>query len=389
MMVMVIRGRGGAGMMMKRGIGMVQRRIRMKKMCAGAAATPTTTASGVGVGSSEWPQAGKLHLVATPIGNVKDMSPRAVEVLVGVDILLAEDTRRARRLLAALGARTEGRLRTYHEHSPASETQEIAERLANGASAALISDAGTPLLSDPGAALVRACDGHVIPVPGCSAAVTALICSGLPACPHTFLGFLPDTSSSRRRRLELFASTGATLLMFVPPHDLRNVLEDAAAVLGNDRRCCIAREMTKEHEEFYRDSLVGALREMDHGADAPSFSTEKKKDRQRHGNNTRFRGEIVLVVDGASEREMEDELTPTRAELKAHIKRLMSNSESRNDFVDNEHEGNATKVSVRHVVDHVVKELGVRKKLVYKLALEVQLARELELEKQKQDQDAP
>ena len=147
--------------------------------------------------------------------------------------------------------------------------------------------------------------------------------------------------------------------------------------------------MTKEHEEFYRDSLVGALREMDHGADAPSFSTEKKKDRQRHGNNTRFRGEIVLVVDGASEREMEDELTPTRAELKAHIKRLMSNSESRNDFVDNEHEGNATKVSVRHVVDHVVKELGVRKKLVYKLALEVQLARELELEKQKQDQDAP
>ena len=194
-----------------------------------------------------------LYLVGTPIGNLEDITLRALRVLRDADAVLAEDTRHTRRLLTRYGISQ--RLVSYHAHNEAVRRAPTMERLRAGAALALVSDAGTPAVADPGADLAAACAAEgvpVIPIPGASAPAAALIASGLPTDAFTFVGFLPPKSGARRRRLEALVNAPGSLVAFVPPHKLVATVEDAAAVLGAGRRCCVCREMTKVRRDATR-----------------------------------------------------------------------------------------------------------------------------------------
>lgn len=194
---------------------------------------------------------GKLWIVATPLGNPGDLSLRAREILSGADIILAEDTRRSGRLLAACGV-TPKRFLSLHEHNEAARVKKVHDALHAGATAALITDAGTPLISDPGFPLVRACreEGFdVSPVPGPSAPLAALSASGLPPMPFAFLGFPPRSRGDARKFFAPYAPLSLTLIFFERKDRLLPTLTIAAETLG-PREGCIAREMTKTHEEF-------------------------------------------------------------------------------------------------------------------------------------------
>lgn len=200
-----------------------------------------------------------LYVVSTPIGNLMDLSHRAVEVLGSVSIVYAEDTRRTRALLERFEISTP--LRSLTEHNEPSRTREILDRLAAGASVALVSDAGTPLVSDPGTRLVRAVieeGGVVVPVPGASAVLAALVASGLPAVPFHFLGFLPKKGGDRAAALDRIAGADATVVLFESPARLDRLLQDLEAVCGPDRELAVGREITKLHEEFVRGTLAEA-----------------------------------------------------------------------------------------------------------------------------------
>lgn len=202
---------------------------------------------------------GRLYVVATPLGDVTDLSPRAARVLGDADVILAEDTRRTGLLLKRLGISAKGFL-SLHEHNEQTRREWVLGLLSQGKALALVSDAGTPLLSDPGYLVVRACReaGYaVVPVPGPSAVAAALSVAGLPPYPFTFLGFLPRKTSDIRRLFEKHAATGVTLVFFERKSRLGKALAVAAGVLG-DRECVVAREMTKTFEEF----LTGRLAAM-------------------------------------------------------------------------------------------------------------------------------
>lgn len=193
----------------------------------------------------------RLFVVATPLGNLGDISARARETLAAADLVLAEDTRRAGLLFKHLGLDAPSFL-SLHEHNETSRIPEVLARLEEGQTIALVSDAGTPLIADPGYRLVRACReaGHLVsPIPGPSAVAAALSASGLPPYPFVFLGFLPRSSGERRKTMEPYASLKATLVFFERLSRLPAALEDAHAVLGK-REVCVARELTKLHEEF-------------------------------------------------------------------------------------------------------------------------------------------
>jgi 16S rRNA (cytidine1402-2'-O)-methyltransferase len=224
---------------------------------------------------------GTLYVVATPIGNLADTTARAVEVLESVDAIAAEDTRRTRKLLSHFGIRTP--LVAFHEHNEERASHRIVRRLAHGDDIALVSDAGTPLVADPGYRLVvRAVrEGiPVVPVPGASARTAALSVAGLPPMPFYFAGFLPRRSAARRRKLEELAGLRATLVFYESPHRIAACLADMAQVLG-DRDAAIARELTKVHEEIVRGGLLGLA--------------EAGRDRS-------WKGEIVVLVSGAPRR---------------------------------------------------------------------------------------
>lgn len=200
---------------------------------------------------------GKLWVVATPLGNVDDLSPRGRDVLTDADVILAEDTRRAGMLFKRLGLERHGRLMSFFEHNEDKRLPKVLKFLEDGLHVALISDAGTPLLSDPGYTLVRACreEGYpVSPVPGPSAPVVALSASGLPPLPYTFLGFMPRKKTQTEKLLATHRDTGATLVLFERKSRLKGTLEIARDILG-DREFCVARELTKEYEEFLRGNL--------------------------------------------------------------------------------------------------------------------------------------
>ncbi len=197
-----------------------------------------------------------LWIVATPLGNAGDLSPRARDVLGGVDMVLAEDTRRAGLLFKRLGIESKGFVSLF-EHNEEKRVPLVLKALEQGQDIALISDAGTPLLSDPGYQLVRAvldAGFKVSPVPGPSAAATALCACGLPPQPFTFLGFLPRGESRAKKLLAAHGATGATLVFLERKSRLKKSLETAFNVLG-DREFCLAREMTKDYEEFIRGNL--------------------------------------------------------------------------------------------------------------------------------------
>ncbi len=199
---------------------------------------------------------GTLYVVATPLGNLADLSQRAREILCSVDLVAAEDTRRSRTLLSHAGARAP--MVSVHAHAPAGHAAKVLSALAEGRIVALLTDAGTPGISDPGADLVRAAraaGATVVTVPGPTAVAAALSVSGLSADRYTFVGFLPRTGAPRRRLLERIAASEWTVVVFEAPNRTVKLLEDLAAVLGADRDAAVARELTKVHEECRTGTL--------------------------------------------------------------------------------------------------------------------------------------
>lgn len=234
--------------------------------------------SGAGASASATP-AGVLHVVSTPIGNLGDMSARAIEVLSGVSVILAEDTRHSRVLADRFGIRTP--MQSYHEHNEAAVTPRLIERLVAGESMALITDAGTPLVSDPGARLVRAAIDaglRVSPVPGASALLSALVAAGIAADRFTFFGFLPRKGADRTRTLAEVAALEHTAVLYEAPGRTAETLRALAAAGAGARRVAVARELTKQFEEFRR----GTVDEL-----------------ATYYEETEPRGEVVLVVEGA------------------------------------------------------------------------------------------
>jgi 16S rRNA (cytidine1402-2'-O)-methyltransferase len=226
----------------------------------------------------EAPRPGTLYLVATPIGNLEDISLRALRVLREVALIAAEDTRHTRKLLAHEAIHTP--LLSLHEHNERARIPELIARLLAGESVALVSDAGTPLVSDPGTGLVAAAVEagiRTVPVPGPSALLPALVVSGLPTVPVTFLGFLPAAAGDRKRALEAARALGHTVVLYEAPHRVLATLRALEEAWGN-RRVAVARELTKVHEEVFRGRLSEAI---------------------QHFSRTRPRGEFTLVVEGA------------------------------------------------------------------------------------------
>jgi 16S rRNA (cytidine1402-2'-O)-methyltransferase len=227
-------------------------------------------------------KAGVLYVVATPIGNLGDISARAREILAGVGAIAAEDTRHSAHLLRELGL--ERPLVSLHEHNERARAAELVGRLRAGESIALVSDAGTPLISDPGYLLLQAAleaGITVSPVPGPSAAIAALSASGLPSDRFCFEGFLPSRAIARRRRLAELAADTRTLVIYEAPHRIAACLADLAVACGETRRACVARELTKHFETFYR----GSLGELALAA---------------KGDENMARGESVVLVEGAA-----------------------------------------------------------------------------------------
>lgn len=249
-----------------------------------------------------------LYVVATPLGNLQDLTARAVEVLQSVDTVAAEDTRRSGVLLAHAGASP--RLLSFHAHSPARRTETLLAILDEGRDVALVSDAGTPLISDPGSELVQAvrAAGHaVVPVPGPSAVTAALSAAGLGGDRYLFLGFLPRKGSDRRRLLERAAAEPWPVVFFEAPGRLGALLSDLADLAGPDRNAVIARELTKIHEEI-RTGTVGSL--------AAAYADEEP------------RGEVTVILGGAPEAPPTD---PDPAISRARAEELLASGLSRRD----------------------------------------------------------
>ncbi|MBZ6076730.1 16S rRNA (cytidine(1402)-2'-O)-methyltransferase [Microvirga puerhi] len=263
----------------------------------------TATFTAFGLAAEAEPLAPGLYVVATPIGNLRDVSFRALSVLAAADAILAEDTRVTKTLLAHYGITTP--LAAYHEHSNEAVRERMVHRIREGQALALVSDAGTPLVSDPGYKLVQAAIEEglpVTPIPGPSAILTALVVSGLPTDRFFFEGFLPPKSAARRTRLAEIANIPGTLMLFEGPHRLPEMLADAAAILG-ERQAVVARELTKLFETIRR----GTLPEL-----AEMFAQEGPP-----------KGEIVVLIGEASKDMQAAEVdavldTKLEAALKSH-----------------------------------------------------------------------
>jgi 16S rRNA (cytidine1402-2'-O)-methyltransferase len=217
---------------------------------------------------------GSLVIVATPIGNLSDISPRALDALRNADLIACEDTRQTLKLLNHFGIQKS--LVSYHDFNEERKAAELGAKIRGGMTVALVSDAGTPGISDPGYRLVRYCREQgleVLSIPGPNAAVTALAASGLPSDEFFFVGFLPSKTTARREKLAALRSITATLIFYEAPHRIQGTLSDLLEILG-DREACIARELTKLHEEF----LFGKLSEIQ--------------------GKVKERGEFVIVVSG-------------------------------------------------------------------------------------------
>lgn len=268
---------------------------------------------------------GTLYVVSTPIGNMGDFSFRAVEVLKSVDLILAEDTRHTRHLLDHYGIET--RLAAYHEHNEARTTPALVSRIERGESLALVSDAGTPLLSDPGARLVRAAIDaglDVVPIPGPSALLAALVASGLDATRFSFFGFLTRTGRARRDALDEIAKAHHTIVLYEAPNRLSGTLAELERLGVGERAAVVAREMTKQFEEIRR----GTVSEL-----------------RAYYEDHLPRGEIVLLLGGATAARVDDELVRVR------VRGLRAGG-----------------MSARDAAALVSHELGVAKNVAYRLA---------------------
>jgi len=274
---------------------------------------------------------GTLFVVATPIGNLEDMTYRAVRILQQVDLIAAEDTRHSRKLLDHYVIRTP--LISYHEHNEQQRSVQLIEKLRAGESLALISDAGTPCISDPGYRLVSRCRQAGLPVvavPGPSALIAALSISGLPTDAFRFVGFLPAKSHGRRQLLEQFKDEQQTLAFYEGPHRLLACLQDIVDVCGADRQLSVARELTKRHEELFSGTAAEAIEYYAAG---------------------RVRGELVLLLGPAPQRQPQGTVKEELARLHAE-----------------------TDLSWKQIVKRVAKEFGLPGSEVYKVSLELREA---------------
>lgn len=282
--------------------------------------------------TEEAPATGRLVVVATPIGNLDDLSPRAAATLRDADLVVAEDTRRTGRLLAHVGADTPQW--SLHEHNEAERAAAVVDRLRGGAVVALVSDAGTPAVSDPGFRLVRACADagiEVQAVPGPSAVLHALVTAGLPTDRFAFDGFLPRSGAARRQRLAEVAAERRTVVLFLSPHRATADLRDLAEACGDDRPSALARELTKLHEETRR----GSLAELAAAVEADGV-----------------RGELTLVVGGAPAPSVDPgEVGP--AELAAMVAALEADGRDR-----------------KAAIAAVAQDLGLPKREVYAAVVE-------------------
>jgi 16S rRNA (cytidine1402-2'-O)-methyltransferase len=244
---------------------------------------------------------GTLYLVGTPIGNLEDMTYRAVRTLQTVDLIAAEDTRHTGKLLQHFQIKTPQI--SYHEHNRLSRLEELLARLYRGDDIALVTDAGMPGISDPGYELVKACTEAgiaVVPIPGTTAAITALAASGLPSDRFVFEGFLPSKEKERQSRLQQLQGDSRTLIFYEAPHRLQPTLSNLASIFGEDRQVVLARELTKLHEEFWRGTLKEAI-------------ALYEKERQP-------KGEYTLVVAGKPSTET---FVLSEEEVKAELQKLL------------------------------------------------------------------
>lgn len=260
---------------------------------------------------------GTLYLVPTPIGDTRDITNRAIEVLAAADVIACEDTRNTRTLLNALGVDHHGLL-SYHEHNEQSRTVQLLARLESGADVAVVSDAGTPLVNDPGFRLVSAAIDLGIPVrplPGANAPITALIGSGLPVHHFHYLGFLPRRGAARRAALEAVRTGTATLLLFEAPHRIVEMLEDVRTTLG-ERRVALARNLTKTDEEFLRgpiSEVIAGLEALETVRGQFTVVIEGKPDSGDHGEEAAANELIAVLlrhgVDGRAIRDVVCDVT--------------------------------------------------------------------------------
>ncbi len=251
------------------------------------------------------PKPRTLYVVGTPIGNLEDMTFRAVRILQTVDMIAAEDTRHTGKLLQHFEIKTPQL--SYHEHNRTSRIPELLEYLANDKAIALVSDAGMPGISDPGYELIKACIEagiNVVPIPGASAAITALSAAGLPTDRFVFEGFLPAKTQQRREHLESLQTESRTLIFYESPHRLQDTLQDLAQILGSDRQIVLGRELTKLYEEFWRGTIAEAI---------------------AHYSQREPQGEYTLVLAGIPPSQPQ----LTQEELKAELKQLISQGISR------------------------------------------------------------
>ncbi len=245
-------------------------------------------------------QNGSLYIVATPIGNLEDMSFRAVRILQTVAAIAAEDTRHTGKLLHHFQIKTPQI--SYHQHNTQTRTPELIQRLESGQDLALVSDAGMPGISDPGVELVQACVEagiEVIPIPGANAAIAALVASGLPCDRFCFEGFLPAKGKARQQRLQHIATESRTVVLYEAPHRLCQTLQDLAAQVEDDRPIVLARELTKRFEEFWRGTVQTAV---------------------IHYENNEPKGEFTLVLAGATV----SQNLPTDIDLRAELQELLA-----------------------------------------------------------------
>lgn len=278
-----------------------------------------------------------LYLVATPIGNLGDLSPRAREVLSSVDFIAAEDTRVSQKLLTACGLPRKPMI-SYYEHNRRARGEEVLAKLLAGESCALVTDAGTPAVSDPGEDLVALCAEHnvpVVPVPGCCAAVCALAASGLPTGRWCFEGFLSVNKKARREHLDALQGEKRTMIFYEAPHKLCATLRDLTEAFGGARRISLSRELTKLHEETLRMTLAEAAAYFEQNAP---------------------RGEFVLIVEGAPDEPETEQDEQTRLAAAADaVRRRMADGQTQKD-----------------AVKAVSAETGVKKNALYRYVLEEQ-----------------
>jgi 16S rRNA (cytidine1402-2'-O)-methyltransferase len=253
------------------------------------------------------PKPGTLYIVGTPIGNLEDITFRAVRILQTVDFIAAEDTRHTGKLLHHFQIATPQI--SYHDHNRHSRTPELLDRLRQGKTIALVTDAGMPGISDPGYELARDCAEAgipVVPIPGPSAAIAALTASGLPSDRFVFEGFLPAKSQLRRTHLEILKTEPRTLILYEAPHRLRQTLQDLT-ILGETRQIVLARELTKLHEEIWRGTIVAAI---------------------AHYDTQEPQGEFTLVIAGAELTQPVLSEAAIKAELQALLNQGLSRSEA-------------------------------------------------------------